>query len=93
MRITYLILGGLLFLCLLPVLAALAAYALAGPLGCQGDGPALSGCILFGTDWSDALTTAATLHWFGLVTLPLAALLVILLLLLALFDLIRRLRR
>jgi hypothetical protein len=93
MRVAYLVLASLLILCLLPVLVALAASLLAGPMGCTTDGGGLSSCTFLGTDWSEALTLATMLHWLGLVTLPLAALLTVLLLLLALVDLIRRLRR
>jgi len=93
MRIAYLVLGSLLFLCLLPVLVALAALGLAGPLGCAADGAGFTGCTLFGTDISDAMATAATLHWFGLITLPLAALVVAVLLLLGAIHLIRSRRR
>jgi len=93
MRIAYLVLGSLLLLCLLPVLVALAALALAGPLGCAADGGGFTGCALFGTDLSGAMTTAATLHWFGLVTLPLAALTLAALLLLGAVHLIRNARR
>jgi hypothetical protein len=93
MRAAYVVLSALLFLCLLPVLVALAAFALAGPMGCTSDGPGFATCTLFGTDWSDAMTTATTLHWLGLVTLPFAALFALALLLLALVHLIRTLRR
>lgn len=93
MRVAYLVLGSLLMLCLLPVLVAVMALALAGPMGCDSDGPGFRDCRLFGTDWSDAMTGATMLHWFGLVTLPIAAVLAVLLILLALFDVARRLRR
>lgn len=93
MRAAYIVLSALLFLCLLPVLVALAALALAGPMGCTSDYPSFENCIRFGIDWSDTLTTATTLHWLGLVTLPFAALFALALLLLALVHLIRTLRR
>lgn len=93
MRAAYLVLGSLLFLCLLPVLVALAAAMLATPLGCETNGPALSGCTLFGTDISDTLTAATMLHWLGIATLPFAALFALALLLLAFVHLIRYLRR
>ena len=93
MRITIIVLSVLLFLCLLPVALALAAALLAGPMGCSSDGGALANCMVLGSDWSDAMTTATTLHWFGLITLPLAALFALALLLLGIIHLIRRLRR
>ncbi|MEZ5754544.1 MAG: hypothetical protein R3D90_10090 [Paracoccaceae bacterium] len=93
MRTACIVLGSLLFLCLLPVLAAFAALALTGPMGCETDGSAFTNCTLFGSDWSDALTAATMLHWLGIVTLPFAALFALALLLLALVHLIRTLRR
>lgn len=93
MRTASIVLAGLLFLCLLPVLVAFAALALVGPMGCTSDGAALANCTLFGTDWSEAMTTATMLHWLGLITLPLAALFALALLLLALVHLIRTRRR
>jgi hypothetical protein len=93
MRAACIVLSVLVFLCLLPVLVGLAAVALAGPMGCTSNGPGFTGCTLFGTDWSDALTTAVALHWLGLVTLPFAALFALALLLLAFVHLIRYLRR
>ena len=93
MRIVVIVLSILLFLCLLPVLLALAALSLADPLGCTSDGPALTGCTAFGIDLSDAMTTATMLHWLGLITLPLAALFALALILLALVHLLRTRRR
>jgi hypothetical protein len=93
MRVAYLVLGSLLFLCLLPVLVALAALALARGMGCMTDGGGFTPCMVFGTGLSDTLTTAMTLHWLGLVTLPFAALCAVALLLLAFVHLIRYLRR
>ena len=93
MRVAYASLGVLLLLCLAPLLVALAASFLAGPLGCDYIGAEFRNCLLFGVDLSDSLTTAVTLHWLGLVTLPIAALVVVVLLLLGLIDLLRRLRR
>ena len=93
MRVAYAVLGALLLLCLLPVLVAVAAILLARAAGCIPDGGAFATCRIFGVDWAEALTTSLTLHWLGLVTLPFAALLAVLLLLIALVDLLRRLRR
>lgn len=93
MRVAFIILSVLLFLCLLPVLVAFAAGVLSGLLGCDHIAAAFRNCSLFGTDVSDALTTAITLHWLGLVTLPFAALAAFAIMLLALAHLIRYLRR
>ncbi len=93
MRVAYAVLGALLLLCLLPVLLAVAAVLLARAAGCIPDGGTFDTCRLLGVDWAEALTTSLTLHWLGLVTLPIAAALAVLLLFLALVDLLRRLRR
>ena len=93
MRVAYAVLGSLLLLCLLPILVAVAAILIARAAGCIPDGGVFDTCRILGTDWADALTTSITLHWLGLITLPFAAVLAVLLLLLALFDLLRRLRR
>lgn len=93
MRVAYAVLGVLLLLCLLPVLVAVAAILIARAAGCIPEGTVFATCRILGIDWAEALTTSITLHWLGLVTLPIAALLAALLLLLGLFDLLRRLRR
>ena len=93
MRIAYILLASLLFLCLLPVLLALAAGAMSGPLGCDYLAAAFRNCTLLGSDVSDILTTTVNLHWLGLITLPVAALLALALVLLALIHLLRRLLR
>lgn len=93
MRVALIVLGILLVLCLLPLIVALGAGALSGPLGCDYVAAAFRNCTLMGADVSDAMTTAVTLHWLGLITLPLAALIAAALLLLAAVQLIRRLRR
>ncbi len=93
MRVALIVLSALLLLCLLPLILALGAGALSGPLGCDRIAAAFRNCSLFGTDVSDALTTAVTLHWLGLVTLPVALVLAVLLALLGGVQLIRRLRR
>ncbi|PLL10992.1 hypothetical protein C0V75_16945 [Tabrizicola sp. TH137] len=93
MRVAYLVLGVLLLLCLLPVLLAAAAVLIARAAGCIPEGMTFTTCRILGTDWAEALTTSLTLHWLGLFTLPIAAALAALLLLLALIDLLRRLFR
>ena len=61
--------------------------------GCDTDGAGFSGCHVFGMDVSETLTIGAQLHWFAFFTLPFGAVAIILLILLALIDLIRYLRR
>lgn len=93
MRVAYAILGALLLLCLSPLLIAAAAVLIARAAGCIPDGGAFTTCRIMGADWADALSTSITLHWLGLVTLPFAAVLAVLLLLLTLVALVRRLLR
>lgn len=90
MRVAYVVLGALILLCLLPVLLAVAAILIARAAGCIPEGATFDTCRILGTDWADALTTSITLHWLGLVTLPISAVLAALLLLLGLIDLLRR---
>lgn len=92
-KILYLSGFSLLFLCLLPIILALSGLAIANAVGCDISVTSTSHCLILGTDWGETLYTLTMLHWFGLVTLPVAALTVIFILLLALFDLIRYLRR
>ncbi|NBE06271.1 hypothetical protein [Paragemmobacter ruber] len=93
MRLAFIVLAVLLLLCLLPLIVALGAGLLAGPLGCDTIAAAFRNCTLLGADVSDALTTAVALHWLGLLTLPCAALIVALMALLGAVQLLRRLRR
>lgn len=93
MRVPVVVLLALLALCLLPLIVALAAGSLSGPLGCDYIAAAFRNCTLFGADVSDAMTTAVSLHWLGLITLPCAVAIAVALLLLGLIHLIRRARR
>jgi hypothetical protein len=93
MRVAFLVLLFLLVLCLLPLIVALVAGSLSGPLGCEYIAAAFRNCALFGADVSDAMTMAVSLHWLGLITLPCAAVIAAALLLLGFINLIRRLRR
>ena len=92
MRLTFRVLITLLVICLLPLIVALVAGFLSGPLGCDDIAAALRNCTLFGADVSDAITTAVSLRWLGLITLPCAALSAVALLLLGAVHIIRRLR-
>lgn len=93
MRLAFFILTTCLALCLLPLIVALLAGSLSGPFGCEYIAAAFRNCMVFGADVSDAMTTAVTLHWLGLITLPFAALIALALLLLGVVHFIRRLRR
>jgi hypothetical protein len=93
MRVAFVALSVLLFICLLPLIVALAAGSLSGPLGCDHIAAAFHNCTLLGADVSDAMTTAVSLHWLGLITLPCAALIAVALLILGTVHIIRSLRR
>lgn len=56
----------------LPVLSTLAAFSLAGLLGCQLDEGSVHACRLFGADIGDLLYTMGMMFWLAFVTLPLA---------------------
>lgn len=92
MRKAYAVLGALLLLCLLPLLIAVAALLIARAAGCLPQFGTFATCRIMGGDWAEALTTSLSLYWLGLATLPVAALLAVLLLLLTLFALLRRWR-
>jgi hypothetical protein len=55
----------------LPLISALAASTLAGALGCELNEGSIHPCLLGGTDVGGMLYTMFVLHWFGLMTLPL----------------------
>ncbi|MCZ8081105.1 MAG: hypothetical protein O9289_19940 [Rhodobacteraceae bacterium] len=93
MRVAFLVLSAVLFLCLLPVLSTLGAGIIANAAGCDLDAAGIHPCRILGADWGEALYIASFLAWFGLVTLPFAALAALGIILLALVRLIRYLRR
>jgi hypothetical protein len=93
MRVAFIVLSTLLLLCLLPLIVALGAGFLSGPLGCDYIAAEFRNCTLLGADVSDVLTSAVALHWLGLLTLPCAVVIAGLLALLGGVHLIRRLRR
>jgi hypothetical protein len=84
---------GLLFLSLLPLLLAFLSYGIASAAGCGIEAGGVVQCRILGLDLGETLGIGLMLHWFGLITLPFAALALLLILLLALVDLIRYLRR
>ncbi len=92
-KFLYLFGFGLLFLGLLPLLLALLSYAVSTAAGCVIEAGGVVQCEILGLDVGEALGIGIMLHWVGLITLPLAALALVFLLLLALVDLIRHLRR
>ena len=92
-KFLYLFGFGLLFLGLLPLLLAFLSYGIASAAGCVIEAGGVVQCEILGLDMGEALGIGFMLHWFGLITLPLSIIPLILILLLALVDLIRYLRR
>ena len=92
-KFLYLFGFGLLFLCLLPVFLTLLGMGIAAVAGCEIGGGGPQTCLILGSDWGETLYTLTMMHWYALLTLPLAVVPLILILVLALVDLIRYLRR
>lgn len=59
---------------LIPVLSALLASMIAGANGCALDEGGVHPCMIGGTDYGETLSVMFVSGWFGLVTLPLGAL-------------------
>lgn len=60
-----------------PIVAALAAAAIAGALGCVLNEGGVHACLVFGRDIGPALHTMLVSHWFAYVTVPVAAMVLI----------------
>lgn len=81
-----------LLLCLSPLLAVFWASDFAERHGCDLHEGFVNSCMVDGTDWGETLYTAFVSGWLMLLTLPVAGILAIVLLVSALYDLIRILR-
>lgn len=90
-RAAYVILAGILGICLLPVLSALVAITIADMAGCALNEGSVNPCQIMGGDWGDVLYFGMMMAWLGLATLPFAALAALGLAVLGLYDLLRRL--
>lgn len=79
-----------------PVIAALAATPIAGGLGCTLNEGGVHPCLLFGHDIGGALHVMFVSHWFAYVTVPVAAMVLVVWAITALILLLlhrRRVRR
>lgn len=92
-RIFYTGLCGVVLLGIAPVILALCAGFVASVHGCALDEGSVRPCVIAGADWGEALYTLVMMAWFGLITLPFAAMAGGALVLLVLCDLIRYLSR
>jgi hypothetical protein len=72
-RVLWLLLPLIILFALAPVLSAFIASAIASAAGCTLSGAGSEPCLIGGADWGATLSFMFTLHWFGLITLPLGA--------------------
>ncbi len=92
-RTLYVILGVLIIACFAPVLAVFYSSTLAERHGCTLHEGFVNPCIIDGVDKGATLSALFVSGWLMLVTLPLAAVLAIILAALIIWDLIGWLRR
>jgi hypothetical protein len=71
------VMGLALLVCMLPLGSVLLTSVLANSLGCRVDEGSVHPCYLFGISIGDALYAMGVMGWLMLVTLPLAAILVL----------------
>lgn len=88
MKIAIIIVSAILGVCLLPVVISLFAIAISNLIGCAPDG--YTACVVAGVDVQGWLYLGVMLSWFGLITLPFAALAALALLVLLAIYLLRR---
>ena len=91
-RILVLLQLAVIAICLLPVAAVVWSSWFAERHGCVLNEAGAHPCIVDGTDWGDTLATAFVSGWFGLITLPVAALVAITLAVTLVIRLMRRRR-
>lgn len=90
-KIAVIILSIVLGVCLLPIIIPLITLVFANLLGCPLDND--TACMVMGVNLQEWLYIGVMLHWYGLVTLPFAALAALGLLVLLVIHLVRRRRR
>lgn len=93
MKIIYTVLGIALLTCLLPLLLPLTASFVAHLAGCELDTGSTSACVIAGMDFGETLYFAFMLHWLGIMTMPFAALIMVLLAITGMADVARRIYR
>ncbi len=60
-----------------PIVAVLAAAAIAGALGCTLNEGAAHACLLFGRNIGGMLYVMFTSHWFAMMTIPVAVMVLV----------------
>jgi len=76
-----------------PLVAALAAAVIAGVLGCPLNESGVHTCLLFGRDFGRVLHVMFTSHWFAMMTIPVAAMVLVVWAIVALILLLLHRRR
>jgi len=84
----YGLLLGLLLLLASPLLSVIWSDWFATRHGCTLHEGNVNSCIVRGADWGETLYTAFVLGWLMLITIPLAAVVVIVLLVIAIRDIV-----
>jgi len=69
-RLMILALGLIVLFAAMPVLLTLAAWVIAGALGCTLNEGGVHACVLFGHDIGGSLKTMFVSHWFAYMTIP-----------------------
>jgi hypothetical protein len=87
-KIAVIILSIVLGVCLLPIIIPLITLVFANLFGCSLDDN--TACMVAGLNVQEWLYFGVMLHWFGLITLPFAAIAALALLILLAIYLIRR---
>ena len=76
-RLMVLVLALIVLFGALPVVATVAASAVAGMIGCTLDKGGAHACVLFGRDIGGALHTMYVSGWFAKVTIPVAVMVLV----------------
>ncbi|MCK0169642.1 hypothetical protein MWU53_01075 [Aliiroseovarius sp. S1123] len=84
----YIWLGGTLILCLIPVLGVILSSSFADWRGCTLHEGFENPCVFLGFDFGGVLYAGFVSGWFMLITLPIALVLLVALLIVAVFHLI-----
>ncbi len=91
-RIIYAVLAVVIVICLLPIAHIVWASHFAEAHGCVTRGAAVTPCIVDGTDYGPFLALAALTGWLLLLSLPIAALALFVIIAIAIYRVVRRRR-
>lgn len=89
----YIVAGVILFVCALPLVAVAWSSGFAKRHGCVLHEGYANPCVVNGTDYGDLLATAFLSGWFMLLTIPLGAATLLVVLGFAAWDVVRARRR